>query len=257
MKRFADQVVLIAAAAGRLGTATTLRLASEGASLVLGDLNGEAVDRLAAEVREKGGEAIGLPLDVTDEESVKSFVAAGLTEFGRVNGAFVNAGLTDPAVVRQDADALLTPLEVFDRTMAVNVRGHLLCARAVLPALLEQGGGGLVFTSSIDAFDGGAERPAYAMSKVALTALVRHIAGRWGKEGIRANAIAPGVIAVDLVAGSPPGTEEYRRVMLERTRSPRLGKGEDIAAGVAHLLSEDGEWINGQVIGIDGGLIMR
>ena len=257
MERFADRTIAIAAAAGRIGTATTLRLAAEGAALLLGDLDGAAAERLAERVRSEGGRAVATELDVSDEASVDGFVMQGLAKFGRLDGAFINAALTSPEVVRLDSDVLSVPLEVFDRTMAVNVRGHLLCVRAILPVLLAGDGGGLVFTSSIDAFDGAAARPSYAMSKVALTALVRHIASRWGKEGIRANAIAPGVVAVDLVGGRPPGSEEYRQTMLERTRSPRLGKGEDIAAGVAQLLSADGEWINGQVIGIDGGLLLR
>jgi len=212
---------------------------------------------LAKEVVENGGQAIGLPIDAADEGSVDSFFRAAAVEFGRVDGAFINSALTAPEMARADQDALSVPLDVFDRMIAVNLRGHLLCARAALPHVLASGGGGLVFTSSCDAFDGQPTRPAYAMSKAGIHALVRHVASRWGKEGVRANAVAPGIVAVDLAGGQAPGTEEWRQTYLARTRSPRLGKGEDIAASVAYLLSEDGVWVNGQVLGVDGGLLLR
>jgi NAD(P)-dependent dehydrogenase (short-subunit alcohol dehydrogenase family) len=154
-----------------------------------------------------------------------------------------------------DSDAVDVPLEIYDRTLAVNLRGHLLCTRHAMPALLARGGGALVYTSSGAAFMGEPSRVAYAMAKSGLHALLRHVASRWGKQGIRANAVAPGLVMTETVRRAM--SEEACAQVLAITRSPRLGTPEDIAAAVAFLLSDEAEWINGQVISVDGGVTLR
>jgi NAD(P)-dependent dehydrogenase (short-subunit alcohol dehydrogenase family) len=170
-----------------------------------------------------------------------------------IDGAHLNAADLD--AVAHDTNACDVPLEIFDRTLQVNLRGHLLCTRHVLPALLARGGGSLVYTSSGAAFMGEPERVAYAASKSGLHALVRHVASRWGKQRIRANAVAPGLVLTDTVRRtmSPDAIE----AVLAITRSDRLGEPADIAAAVAFLCSDDGAWINGQVLSVDGGVTMR
>jgi NAD(P)-dependent dehydrogenase (short-subunit alcohol dehydrogenase family) len=167
----------------------------------------------------------------------------------------INAADLSPGVIGRDRDVVSIPMEVVDRTLEVNARGHLLCARHAIPPLLERGGGALVFTTSAAAFIGSPERPAYAMAKSAICALVRHIASRWGKEGIRANAVAPGLVLTEDARSSL--SQESRDHALQVTRSPRLGMPEDIAAMVAYLASDDGSWINGQIISVDGGAVLR
>lgn len=120
--------------------------------------------------------------------------------------------------------------------------------------MLKRGGGSIVYTSSGAAFFSDVTRVAYAVSKAGLHALLRHVALRWGKEGVRANAVAPGLVITPASAGVP---EEELAAILERSSSTRLGKPDDIAAMVAMLFSEDGAWINGQAIGVDGGYYMR
>ena len=141
---------------------------------------------------------------------------------------------------------------MFDRTIAVNLRGHFLCTRLAIPHLSARGGGAIVYTASAAAYIGEPERPSYAIAKSGITALARHVASRWGKEGIRANAIAPGLIMTPAVAAGTMAGHTLASVP-----STRLGLPEDIAAAVAFLLSDDAAWINGQVLSVDGGGTMR
>jgi NAD(P)-dependent dehydrogenase (short-subunit alcohol dehydrogenase family) len=255
MKGLNGKVAVVAGGAGGIGTATSIRLGEEGARVVVGDLDGQSARDVADEIVRSGGTAVGIAFDIAVEEEVAGLVATAVEEFGGLDILHANAADLSPATIGQDSDASQIALEVFDRTMQVNMRGHLLCVRHGIPELLKRGGGAVVFTSSVAAFAGEPERPAYAMAKSAINALVRHVASRWGKDGIRANAVAPGLVLTGPVreAISP----EFREQVLQMSRSPRLGAPEDIAAMVAFLASSDGEWVNGQVISVDGGTILR
>jgi NAD(P)-dependent dehydrogenase (short-subunit alcohol dehydrogenase family) len=255
VRGLAGKVVVLAGGAGGIGTATCMRLAEEGATVVVGDLDGAAAEAIAARITAAGGQAAGTGVDVRDEASVARLFALAVDAFGGVDGAHVNAADLSPGVIFSDTDALGVDLGVFDHTLAVDLRGHVLCARAALPLLLERGGGAIVHTSSAAAFMGDRTRPSYAIAKSGINALVRHMAARWGKEGIRANAVAPGVVITPTVAAR--GESDFQRDALRRVASTRLGRPEDIAAMVAFLLSDDGEWVNGQVVSVDGGLTKR
>ena len=252
MTRFAGKVILIAGGGTGIGAGTALRLASEGARVVIGDLSAERAQAVAAKVEAAGGRAIGRAFDVTDESTVAALVAAAVDAFGGLDGLQIN--VADLVVHRRDTDALDLDLAVFDRVIAVSLRGHLLCTRHALPRLLARGGGAIVYTTSAAAFIGEPKRVSYAMAKSGVHALMRHVATRWGKEGIRANAIAPGMVRTEANASAPP--ERFERA-LRGTRSRRLGTPEDIAAAAALLMSADGEWINGQVLSVDGGATIR
>jgi NAD(P)-dependent dehydrogenase (short-subunit alcohol dehydrogenase family) len=154
-----------------------------------------------------------------------------------------------------DSNVLDIDLAIWDRTQAVNLRGFLLCTRHVVPQFLERGAGAIVYTSSAASFVGEPERPAYAAAKSGVNALMRHVASRFGKQHIRANAIAPGLVISDQMSEVIP--HELQQRSLKGTRSWRLGHPRDIAAMVAFLLSDDGEWVNGQVISVDGGVTLR
>lgn len=255
MRGLAGKVVLMAGGAGGIGTATSLRLAAEGARVAVGDLDLSAAEAVAHRIAEAGGEALAIGLDVSDEDAVEAAVKATVANFGGLDGLHANAADLTPGTVLQDTDAQSVDLDVFDRTIRVNMRGHLLCTRHVVPALLARGGGALVYTSSIAAFVGEPERPAYAMAKSGVNALVRHVASKWGKEGIRANAVAPGLVLTEVVRRQ--ADPSFVEMALGATRSSRLGAPEDIAAMVAFLMSSDGEWVNGQVISVDGGATLR
>lgn len=253
MRGLKDKVFVIAGGGSGIGAATAQRLAEEGARVVIGDYSAGNAGQVAAQLEAAGARALGLRFDMVNEDSVRALMAAAVEHFGGLDGVHVNAA--DVAILQSDTDAETLPMEVFDRTMAVNLRGHLLCTRHALPELLKRGGGSLVYTSSASAFMGEPQRLAYAISKNGLHGIVRHVATRWGKQGVRANAVAPGLVMTEPARAML--TAEQREAVLGITRSTRLGEPRDIAAAVAFLLSDDGEWINGQVMSVDGGVTMR
>lgn len=253
MRGLANKVHIIAGGGSGIGAATAQRLAEEGAHVVIGDFVAANAEAVAAQLRAQGGKALAVQFDITQQAAVAALVESAVTEFGGLDGMHVNAA--DTQAVLADVDALDLTLDVFDRTLAVNLRGHLLCTRAALPHLLRRGGGSLVYTSSGAAFMGEPTRVAYGVSKSGMHALMRHVASRWGKSGVRANVVAPGLVMTDPIRRGM--SEAEQAAVLGITRSARLGEPRDIAAAVAFLLSDDAEWINGQIISVDGGVTMR
>ena len=253
--RLQDKAILVIGAGSGIGAATVRRLAAEGARVAVGDINLPAAEAVAADIVRQGAQAFPVPIDVADETSVQAAVATTLGRFGRLDGVHVNAA--DMRVILQDSDALAEDLAAFDRTIAVNLRGHLLCTRAVLPHLLRSGGGAIVYTSSGAAVAGEPTRPAYAVAKGGLEALMRHVASKWGRDGITANCVAPGLTITPEMEASGGFPKELVEQMLGSTPHRRLGRVEDIAGVVALLLSEDGRWVNGQVWHVNGGILMR
>ena len=245
--------VAIVAGGGGIGGATARRLAAAGARVVIGDLDAGNAAAIAAQITAAGGEAQGLDCDIAEEASVAALVQAAVTHYGGLDLMHVNAA--DLHVIADDSNVVDVDLGVFERTMAVNLRGHLLCTRHAIPQMLRRGGGALVYTTSNSAFIGEPVRPCYAMAKAGINALMRHVASRWGRKGIRANSVAPGLVLTENNLKTMP--EDVKTAALAGTRSLRLGVPDDVAAMVVHLLSDDGVWINGQVISVDGGWTMR
>ena len=155
-----------------------------------------------------------------------------------------------------DSDVVDIDFDVWDRVMTVNLRGYVAAMKYAIPKMLTRGGGVIVNMSSAAAFQGEPARPAYATAKAGIGALTRHVASRWGKEGIRCNAVAPGFTATEAIR-SVPQWPDLEAGALKRIRGPRVGDPGDIAALVAFLLSDEGAWINGQVVNIDGGTVLR
>lgn len=252
--RLKDKRVLVIGAGG-IGNELALRYAGEGASVLLTDRNPQVAEEAAAAFDGAGGgRLIAGACNGADEESVNEAVALAVSEFGGLDGLHANfASFLDG---RSKDGALGLPLDIYDEMMAVNARGFLLATRAALPPIIAAGGGAIVYTSSGAAHTGDAVRPFYAMSKAAGHALMRHVAKRHGADGVRANTIAPGIIMHRaLRENASPGFEEGAK-----QRTPyrlRLGEPNDIAALGTLLLSDEGAFITGQVISVDGGSTMR
>ena len=253
MRGLQSKVAVIAGGATGIGAATSVRLAEEGVSVVVGDINIETTSALVAKITAEGGKAIAVQFDISDDASVKRLVDTAVQTYGGID--LMHANAADLSLCLSDSDAVDLSLDIWDRTMAINLRGHLLCTRHAIPEFQKRGGGAIVYTSSAASYAGEPERVSYAVSKSGINALMRHVASRWGKEGIRANAIAPGVVITEATRTGIP--DEMKQMILAMSRSPRLGQPEDIAAMVAMLFSDDGEWINGQVVSVDGGVILR
>ena len=251
MRGLKGKVGVVAGGGRGIGAATARRLAEEGAAVVIGDIT-EGWTREAAEaIRAAGGRAIGVYLDGTKAASQAAIVQAALDEFGGLDFYHSNlAGGTEG-----DLDALNCPEDVLDRSFAINTKSHMFATQAALPVMLERGSGAMIYTSSGAAIGGNAFQVAYPMTKNAIHALVRHVAAKYGKKGIRANGICPGVVLTEAVKQHL--TDEYVEAALKTVPHKRLGHGDDIAAAVAFLASDDGEWVNGQVWHVNGGMIKR
>jgi 7-alpha-hydroxysteroid dehydrogenase len=251
MRGLQDKAGAIAGGGRGIGAATARRLAEEGASVLIGDIMGEWAEETAAAIRADGGNAQGMRLDGTSAESQAEFVAAALAAFGRLDFYHSNlAGGTEG-----DVDALSCTEEVLDRSFAINAKSHFLATQAALPAMLERGGGAMIYTSSGAASGAAPWQVAYPMSKNAIHPLARHVAAKWGKQGIRANVICPGLVLTEAVKQHL--TDDYVERGLKALPHTRLGQPEDIAAAVAFLASDDGAWVNGQVWHVNGGAQMR
>lgn len=251
MRGLSGKVGIVAGGGRGIGAATAKRLASEGANVVIGDLMGDWAREVADAINASGGKAIGVDLDGTSAESQAAIVAAAKAEFGGLDFYHSNlAGGTEG-----DIDALNCPVEVLEKSFAINTKSHFLATQAALPAIIERGGGAMIYTSSGAASGGAPWQVAYPMTKNAIHALARHVAAKYGKQGIRANVICPGLVLTEAVKQHL--TDEYVERGLKAIPHTRLGQPEDIAAAVTFLASDDGAWVNGQVWHVNGGAQMR
>jgi NAD(P)-dependent dehydrogenase (short-subunit alcohol dehydrogenase family) len=249
-----QKVIAVAGGATGIGRATARQLATGGAAVVIGDINVAGAEETADQIRGTGGSAIAIRVDIAVEADVAALVGTAMDTYGGLDGYFNNAADLSTSNIGRDTDAVTVPIEVWQHTLDVNLTGFLFGVRHAVPLLLQRGGGAIVHTSSEDAFSGDPRRVAYAASKAAVLALSRHTASRWGRQGIRSNCVAPGLVLTDHGTGTLP-----RKVLdraLERARSTRHGYPDDIAAMVCYLMSDDAEWINGQVFRINGGLAL-
>ncbi len=246
--RLDGKVILLSGGASDIGRATARQLAAEGAAVVVGDVGLDAAEALAAEIVAAGGRAIGLHCDVRSEDSVNTFAARAVEAFGGIDGIDHNAAWSHP---RLDTDALGVDLGVWQRVMETVSRGALLLARAAIPHLRARGGGSIVTISSGASTIAESTRVSYGVAKAALNQLTRHLAVRYGRDGIRANAIAPGFVLTETAAANVPA--DAQRQLAEANPMRRLGKPEDIGHVVAFLMSDAAAYVNGQVLHVDGG----
>lgn len=254
MDRKLEGKVILVAGAGGIGGGLAERYAAEGARVVLGDIDRDAAETVVHRITDRGHEAIAVLLDGADDGSAAAAVARCRDAFGGLDGLHANfANFADSPGER---GILELPLEIFDETQRINVRGYYLCTRAALPLMLEQGGGAILYTSSIAAYHAGPSQVAYAVSKAAGHALMRHVAARFGPQGIRANSIAPGFIIHERLEGVlDPELLAWGKA--GAAIKSRLGRTDDIASMSALLMSDQGSYVTGQVICIDGGTTMR
>ncbi|MFF2406557.1 SDR family NAD(P)-dependent oxidoreductase [Streptomyces sp. NPDC058092] len=243
--RFDGYGVLITGAGQGIGAATARRLASEGAGVLVTDLDGDRAERTAAAIRETGGTAEALPCDVSDRAAVEAAVARAVAAFGSLDVLVNNAyACTPDAPLFEDE-----PDEAWQRDLDITLTGPYRCARAALPHLVASGRGAIVNIGSVNGEQDFGNH-AYSAAKAGLGSLTRTLAGHAGPRGVRVNLVAPGTIRTAAWAG--------RDAELSRVSGlyplGRVGEPDDIASAVAFLASRDAAWITGTTLRVDGGL---
>jgi len=249
-----DSAYLIAGAGG-ISTATAVALGEKGARMLILDISGEAAEAAADAARQAGGTALARQADLADEAQIVAAVEATLAEFGRITGLFNVAAAIGPDTIGRDSNVVDIDLDVWSRTLTVNLTGFMLTIRHALPHLIASGGGPILNTISAAAYVGEDVRPAYATSKAGILGLTRHVASKYGAQGVRCNAIAPGTVLTETLRRNLPA--EALEGALDLIPYRRLGEPSDIGNAAAFLLSPEAEWITGQVLNVDGGWTMR
>lgn len=247
-KRFGEKVVLLTGAASGIGRATAIRLAGEGATLALSDVNEGGLAETAAECESQGATVTTDVVNVASEDQVRAMVAGAVEAHGRLDVVVNVAGIL------QFKHAHETTLEDFERIMSVNVTGTFLVCRESIPHLLETGGN-IVNTASTAALAGHPWTVSYSASKGAVAALTQTLAVEYGKQGIRANAVAPGSILTPIqnefaLPEGADGSLVYRIMALDEQRGPEV-----VAGAIAFLGSDDAVHVNGTILKVDGGTL--
>ncbi len=251
--RLRDKVAIVTGAASGIGEETAVRLAAEGAATVVADINLAGAQKLVERITASGHVAAPAQVDLGDEQSIKALIAFAVERFGGLDILDNNAADTVLSSTR-DFGVEQTDTEVWDAMMRINLRGTMLACKAAIPRMRARGGGSIINMSSGSGLTGALAPTAYGVSKAGIIALTRYVATQHGKEGIRCNAIAPGLIVTPSTKSSY-ATGPFGEMMLRHHLTPRLGKPEDIASMVVFLGSDEAQFVTGQVFCVDGGLL--
>jgi NAD(P)-dependent dehydrogenase (short-subunit alcohol dehydrogenase family) len=251
--RYKGKVALVTGAAAGIGRATAERLAEEGAGLLLADLPGTGLEQAAEALRASGANALAAPADVSREADFEALVARAEAELGGLDLLVNNAGI-EGAVAPIES----YPLDVFDRVLAVNVRGVFLGMRFAGPALQRRGGGAIVNLASVAGVTGDPTIPAYIASKHAVIGLTRSGALAFGPT-VRVNAVCPSPVETRMMRSLEKGLggenpELVHKMLEERIPAGRYAEPSEIAALIAFLGSDEARFINGSIYTIDGGM---
>ena len=242
---FEGKVALVTGASGGIGRATARAFAASGASVVVSDVNADGGNETVALIASEGGNAIFQRCDVANGDDVKALVARAVAEYGRLDFAHNNAGINSMMADEYQDD-------IWAKSLAINLTGVMMCMREEAEVMLKQGSGAIVNTSSINGLVGNGAQPGYVATKHGVVGLTRHGALRWANNGIRVNAVCPGVIETPMTAplASNP---DMRKVLDGMTPMGRMGQPEEIAAAVMWLCSDQASFVTGHPLVIDGG----
>jgi NAD(P)-dependent dehydrogenase (short-subunit alcohol dehydrogenase family) len=245
-------VAIVTGASTGIGRAAALALADAGAAVLVADVDAQRGVDVVGEIEHKGGRALFVETDVTDDAQVAHAVHRAVDEFGGLDIAFNNAGIEGAPAPTHEC----TP-ENWQRTLAVNLTGVWSCMRHEIPAMRQRGGGSIVNCSSVAGLVGFASIPAYTASKHGVVGLTRTAALEYAQEGIRVNAVCPGVIDTEMVDRFTHHDATEKSAMADVEPVGRLGQPDEIADAVVWLASRQSSFVTGQAIAVDGGFVAR
>ena len=248
---FDGKAVLVTGGASGLGEAAVGLLAARGARVVVADLDADRGAAVVDAVRAEGGEAVFRSTDVTREADVAAAVATALDTFGRLDAAINNAGTTGPSNLTVDYS-----LEDWNRVLALNLTGVFLGLKHEIPAIVAQGGGAIVNTSSGAGLVGFAGLPAYVASKHGVIGLTRAAALEYVKAGVRINAVCPGSTRTPMLEGFMGGDPALEKAMANSAPIGRLARPIEIAQAMVWLLSDAASFVVGHAFAVDGGAVV-
>ena len=242
---FEGKVAIVTGASGGIGRASAMMFAASGAKVVVSDLQDEKGQETVDLITAAGGTALFKHCDVSNEAEVKEMVAAAVSNFGGVDFAHNNAGVNRPGS---------NEWETGDWTLSINVNlsAVMFCMREEIAAMQERGGGAIVHTASVNGLVGNPSQPGYVASKHGVVGLTRSAALRFAKEGIRVNAVCPGVVDTPMVEAIS-SIPQYREAIEKMTPMGRMAQPEEIAGAVLWLCSDQSSFVTGHPLVIDGG----
>jgi NAD(P)-dependent dehydrogenase (short-subunit alcohol dehydrogenase family) len=245
------KVAIVTGASAGIGRATALAFAERGASVVIADIDPRG-EEVASEVKACGAEALFVPTDVSSHDEVERMVAAAVSSFGRLDFAFNNAGIEGvPAPLPEQS------IEIWHRTLAINLTGVWLCMRSEIPAMLAHGSGAIVNCSSIAGLTGYPNMGAYVASKHGVVGLTKSAALELAATGIRVNAVCPGVIRTEMIDRFTGGDPVATQTLEQSEPMGRMGTPEEVASSVLWLCSDGAGFVTGHALAVDGGYLSR
>ncbi len=252
MKSYQDQVVMITGASGGLGAEAAHQFGAEGAKLAISDINEEKLKLTAAALEAKGYEVFSIVCDVTNEDQVKSFVDGCVDKFGRIDAAINNAGI-DPAH-NLLAD---TPVEDYQRTMDINVKGVFLCMKYQIPHMVSQGGGAICNIASVAGVGGAPFMSVYAASKHAVVGLTKTASFEYGRQRVRVNCVCPFITMTDMFEQTLAGVPDRESAIKQFSKGSALKRAaqpEEVVHAMLFACDKKNSYMTGHELIIDGGM---